>query len=913
MQKVPPLHPLEQQLDPTREWAPGVEGWAVVQVVSGAGYWQANSHYRELNLGDALFLKEPAPGTLRASRVAGMSVRWFWFEPEALGGVLTLPEVKALSHSARSEPGSEVRFFGPQDEVGCLLASLWQIDPESPLRQRSRMLELISVALATELAQAQRKPEAEGAEERLKRWLAQNPQVGLVERSPGDFARELGCSPRHLSRLFRAVTGTSFRERQTELRLQKARRLLAETSEKVVHVALESGYSHLGLFNALFRRRFGMTPSAWRNQKQSSRSVRRSRRISPAGSPLLLALVIGLGLGVGGLIPALQAQTQTSDPKPGAPAAPGTSGATNAAAASPVFVVDTYTITGNTLLSEEVLAKAWAPFTGPTIDLPAIRKAVAEVQSAYRVRGYATVAVTLPPQRVTNGVVKLQVTEAPVTQVEITGNHWFSTANVRRALPDLHTNEVLNSKVFQAGLDAANANRDRQIFPQIGPGPEPGTSGLILKVKDQFPLHGRVEVNNQATPGTPDIRINSSIKYDNLWQYEHSIGFQYGFAPGLFKDGPVNFYDRPAIANYGVYYRMPTEQAPALAPVVAGDPQRFGYDESSHQFRLPAAGGRSELTVFANRSTTDTGVKLSPLTEVNPPPFALYSQPSGQDLSTTEGVGVRWSKPLPEWAGVRSGLSIGADVKHLHRFSYNTNNFRQDITRTNQDTGEVIHTVTPFSTPAPVRSARATYAPISLRWDGGIADKNGTFTFGVGLNGNVAGGPFSDRRSFTNTASSHEASGNFVTAQMSLGREQKLPRDWSILLKADGQWANEPLISNEQLGLGGLGGVRGYREGEFFCDNGIRLMTELRTPSRAVAQWGKNYPVLVRAVAFVDAGGGEILATHRTETLLGSGFGCTGSIGSNFDFRFGVAWALRPSGISSAGDVRMYFSVGAQF
>ena len=93
-----------------------------------------------------------------------------------------------------------------------------------------------------------------------------------------------------------------------------------------------------------------------------------------------------------------------------------------------------------------------------------------------------------------------------------------------RALPSLHTNMLLNSHVLQRELDIANASRDRQIYPVIGPGPEPDTSELTLKVKDQLPLHARLELNNQATPGTPDLRVNFSAQYDNLWDLEHQIG-----------------------------------------------------------------------------------------------------------------------------------------------------------------------------------------------------------------------------------------------------------------------------------------------------------------------------------------------------------------------------------------------------
>ncbi len=52
--------------------------------------------------------------------------------------------------------------------------------------------------------------------------------------------------------------------------LQRARQLLADANAKVINVAYESGYRHLGLFNAMFKKRFGVTPSEWRQQNLSA-------------------------------------------------------------------------------------------------------------------------------------------------------------------------------------------------------------------------------------------------------------------------------------------------------------------------------------------------------------------------------------------------------------------------------------------------------------------------------------------------------------------------------------------------------------------------------------------------------------------------------------------------------------------
>ena len=154
-----------------------------------------------------------------------------------------------------------------------------------------------------------------------------------------------------------------------------------------------------------------------------------------------------------------------------------------------------------------------------------------------RSRGFPTVNVTIPPQQITNGIVKIRVFEGRLSDIVVTNNHYFSSNNVMRSLPSLRTNTILRGPIFQAELDRANANQDRQIYPQLAPGPRENTSKLILDVKDRLPLHGKLELNNQNSPGTPALRINASAAYNNLWQHENSLGVQYSFSPEKYKTG----------------------------------------------------------------------------------------------------------------------------------------------------------------------------------------------------------------------------------------------------------------------------------------------------------------------------------------------------------------------------------------
>ena len=68
------------------------------------------------------------------------------------------------------------------------------------------------------------------------------------------------------------------RARQIELRLQRARQLLTDSDAKIINVAYDSGYRHLGLFNAMFKKRFGVTPSEWRRSRSGgARKKNRAR------------------------------------------------------------------------------------------------------------------------------------------------------------------------------------------------------------------------------------------------------------------------------------------------------------------------------------------------------------------------------------------------------------------------------------------------------------------------------------------------------------------------------------------------------------------------------------------------------------------------------------------------------------
>lgn len=82
--------------------------------------------------------------------------------------------------------------------------------------------------------------------------------------SLSDIARSVDSSVFHLARVFKARTGFSLHAYRTQLRLRAALDRLAEPGLDLIEIALDLGFSSHSHFTETFRRSFGKTPSAVR-------------------------------------------------------------------------------------------------------------------------------------------------------------------------------------------------------------------------------------------------------------------------------------------------------------------------------------------------------------------------------------------------------------------------------------------------------------------------------------------------------------------------------------------------------------------------------------------------------------------------------------------------------------------------
>ncbi len=242
------------------------------------------------------------------------------------------------------------------------------------------------------------------------------------------------------------------------------------------------------------------------------------------------------------------------------------------------------------------------PALGKPLTLAGLDAAAATVTAWYRAHGRPFVDVAVPPQNISSGVVQIVVVEYRVGAVSVTGNHWFSSALIRRE-SGIVPGQVLTLEGLQADLDWLNANPFRTVNLTLGPGAAMGTTNATLMTEDRLPLH---------VYGTYD---NEGVQ--SLGLSEWGAGFTWGNVAGLDQ-----------ILSY------------QLTRAFSG---RYTAHAISWSAPLP---WRDQLVIFGSY-------------ELQVPEIA-----SGFDDTGRSGqASLRYVHPLPRLPWLRQGISFGYDFK----------------------------------------------------------------------------------------------------------------------------------------------------------------------------------------------------------------------------------------------------------
>ena len=278
---------------------------------------------------------------------------------------------------------------------------------------------------------------------------------------------------------------------------------------------------------------------------------------------------------------------------------------------APAFEIAEYRVEGNSLLDDVVIEKALETYLGPGGSIERVDAARSALEATYHQRGWLSVAVSIPEQRVDEGSVTLRVTEATLDRVVVRGALFFTPSAIKRMLPELTEQKVPNFPQLQTELAVVGRVPDLRVTPILRPGSTPGTIDAVLDADDNLPFHGTVEVNNRQAPNTSPTRLAASLRTENLFQSRHTAGLLLQAAPEARDQIHV------VALNYGIPLRAPGES--------------IGFSYVQSRSRLARLSGADGLGLLGNADI----------------------------------LGTRWNKPLPSGEGLAHSLVLGADYRRL--------------------------------------------------------------------------------------------------------------------------------------------------------------------------------------------------------------------------------------------------------
>ncbi|QDE40014.1 ShlB/FhaC/HecB family hemolysin secretion/activation protein [Luteibacter pinisoli] len=354
-----------------------------------------------------------------------------------------------------------------------------------------------------------------------------------------------------------------------------------------------------------------------------------------AANPLAKALVIAIALGI-------TAQAAAQD-------------------APQAFDVNEYVVDGNTTLQPVDIETAVYPFLGPGKSMNDVSGARDALQKVYQAHGYQSVVVDIPPQQVKEGVIRLQVTENTIGHVRVEGATYRSPKDIREGVPALAEGGVPDFSAAQQQLTDVNRRAGAQVVPVLTPGKLPNTMDVTLKVNDNKPLTTSLEVNNDHSVNTPELRTVASVRDDNLFQKGQAASLTYIVAPQDRHSSEVwaGSYLIPFNGDWSMLasgYKSNSNANAVGGTTVLGKGNAFGF---TFVRTLPTHGEYSQsLSLGVNRKHFDQNLVLgeetskSPITYI-PVSVTYQGQRMGEKSMSTVSLG--------GVAGFRAGGSSAAE------------------------------------------------------------------------------------------------------------------------------------------------------------------------------------------------------------------------------------------------------------
>lgn len=187
------------------------------------------------------------------------------------------------------------------------------------------------------------------------------------------------------------------------------------------------------------------------------------------------------------------------------------------------FVLQQIQLNGNTVIRTPTLASTWQSLLGQTVSLAQIYQLAADLTARYQQAGYVLSQVIVPVQTIQQGVVRLQVIEGRISDVQLMGtgaDHPIAQAYATH----IKQQQPLTKQTLERYLLLLNDLGGVDAQPYIQAGNEQGALKLVIQLKPT-PIYRQVGIHNRVNPALGDLRMDAAVLTGHQWGFEqHYLG-----------------------------------------------------------------------------------------------------------------------------------------------------------------------------------------------------------------------------------------------------------------------------------------------------------------------------------------------------------------------------------------------------
>ncbi|WP_278537989.1 ShlB/FhaC/HecB family hemolysin secretion/activation protein [Fusobacterium varium] len=174
------------------------------------------------------------------------------------------------------------------------------------------------------------------------------------------------------------------------------------------------------------------------------------------------------------------------------------------------------------VLTTEELKKLTAPYLQREVSVNDLYKLINEINALYEEKGYIVCKAGLPPQTISNGIVKIVLIEGKTGRILIQGNKSTKDDYIRKRI-NLNTGTVSNLNELNKSLVWFNGTNDVQMRIELAAGEIPGTTDYVLTAYEPKRYIGTIFADNSGSETSGEYRLGANYVNSSLFGYRDQL------------------------------------------------------------------------------------------------------------------------------------------------------------------------------------------------------------------------------------------------------------------------------------------------------------------------------------------------------------------------------------------------------